>query len=43
MGIFATHPSIQDRVQTISQLTGTPVPVLQVSLKRGPRGPWQQS
>jgi heat shock protein HtpX len=41
MGIFATHPSIEDRVQTISRLTGTPVPELQVSLKRGPRGPWQ--
>jgi heat shock protein HtpX len=43
MGIFATHPSIGDRVQTISRLTGTPMPALQVSLRRGPRGPWQQS
>jgi heat shock protein HtpX len=42
MGIFATHPSIEDRVQIISRMTGTPVPVLQVSLRRGPRGPWQQ-
>lgn len=26
MGIFATHPSIGDRVQTISAMTGTPIP-----------------
>ncbi|MFH1157484.1 MAG: M48 family metallopeptidase [Pseudomonadota bacterium] len=41
MGIFATHPSIEDRVQAISRMTDTPVPQLQVSLRRGPREPWQ--
>ncbi|MCK4946648.1 MAG: M48 family metallopeptidase [Alphaproteobacteria bacterium] len=42
MGIFATHPSIQNRVQTISRMTDMPVPKLQVSLRHGPRGPWQR-
>lgn len=40
MGLFATHPSIDDRIKTLSQMTSTPVPVLQVSLRRGPRRPW---
>src|SRR5690606_3172846 len=26
MGIFATHPSIDDRIRAISAMTGTPVP-----------------
>ncbi|MCK5555735.1 MAG: hypothetical protein KAI76_05820, partial [Alphaproteobacteria bacterium] len=42
MWIFATHPSIQNRVQTISRMADMPVPKLQVSLKRGPRKPWQR-
>lgn len=40
MGIFATHPSIPDRVAVLSRMTGTPVPSLEVSLRRGPRKPW---
>jgi len=34
MGIFATHPSIKDRVNTIAQMTRTPVQELP------PDGPW---
>ena len=41
MGIFATHPPIQDRVKIISRMTGTPVPKMQVSLRHGPRKSWQ--
>ena len=41
MGIFATHPSIQNRVKTISRMTDTPVPKMQVSLRHGPRKSWQ--
>lgn len=40
MALFATHPSISDRVRVISEMTGTPAPEMQVSLKRGPRKPW---
>ncbi len=43
MGIFATHPSINDRVKALSQMTATPVPDLQVSLRRGPRRPWGEA
>jgi heat shock protein HtpX len=42
MGIFATHPSIDSRIKTIAALTNTPIPSLQVNLRRGPRGPWEQ-
>ncbi len=28
MGLFATHPPIKSRIQTLSQMTNTPVPVL---------------
>lgn len=28
MGMFATHPKIEDRIKTISEMTRTPVPVL---------------
>ena len=41
MGIFATHPPIEDRIKTISKMTGTPIPRLSVSLKRRPRSPWK--
>lgn len=40
MGVFATHPPIQARIETISRLTGAPVPVPTVSLRRGPTQPW---
>lgn len=42
MGIFATHPSIDDRIRAISAMTGTPVPELTVSLRRPPARPWDQ-
>lgn len=41
MGIFATHPRIEDRIMAISRTTGASVPQLQVSLKRGPSEPWE--
>lgn len=40
MGIFATHPSIDDRIKAISTMTGTPVPELSVTLRRPPGRPW---
>lgn len=40
MGIFATHPSIDDRIKAISTMTGTPVPTLTVTLRRPPGRPW---
>ena len=40
MGVFATHPSIDDRIQTLSDMTNTPVPTLPVSLRRPPKRPW---
>lgn len=40
MGLFATHPSIDSRVEVLSRLTGTPVPAPQVSLRRPPKKPW---
>jgi heat shock protein HtpX len=42
MGIFATHPPIDDRVAAISATTNTPVPQLPVTLRRVPKGPWDQ-
>lgn len=42
MGMFATHPPIPRRIQAISQMTGTPVPEAGVSLRRGPRRPWDR-
>jgi heat shock protein HtpX len=40
MGVFATHPSIDDRIKTISAMTHTPVPALPVGLRRIPTQPW---
>jgi heat shock protein HtpX len=40
LGVFATHPPIEARIAAISRLTGTPVPQPNVSLRRGPRRPW---
>lgn len=40
MGIFATHPPISERIDVLSRMTGTPVPVPQVSLRRVPKRPW---
>lgn len=42
MGMFATHPPIDARIDAISRMTGTPVPDLPVSLRRAPRRPWDQ-
>lgn len=40
MGMFATHPSIESRVNVLSRMTGAPVPQPQVSLRRPPKKPW---
>jgi heat shock protein HtpX len=41
MGLFATHPSIDQRVAAIAQLTGTPVPQEAMQSPDGkPRNPW---
>jgi heat shock protein HtpX len=40
MGVFATHPSIDDRIKTISAMTRTEIPALPVSLRRIPTQPW---
>jgi heat shock protein HtpX len=40
MGVFATHPPIDDRIKAISTMTGTPVPDLTVTLRRPPARPW---
>lgn len=41
MGLFATHPKIEDRIAAISRTTGAPVPALPVSLRRAPDSPWE--
>ena len=41
MGIFATHPRIEDRISAIARTTGTQVPALSVSLRRAPTEPWE--
>ncbi len=40
LGMFATHPPLKARVAAISAMTNTPVPDLQVSLRRVPEQPW---
>ncbi|MDE1151339.1 MAG: M48 family metallopeptidase [Micavibrio sp.] len=40
MGIFATHPPIEARIDAISRTTGAPVPTPGVSLRRAPSKPW---
>ncbi len=43
MGLFSTHPKIEERVEALSRMTGTPVPQLRVTLRRPPRRPWGES
>jgi len=41
LGIFATHPSIEDRIRTVSEMTNTPVPTaLPAAAAPKPTGPW---
>ena len=40
MHMFATHPPIPARIKMISDMTGTPVPDLTVTLRRAPLRPW---
>lgn len=40
LGIFATHPSIEDRIRAISEMTNTPVPALTPEAAPVPKGPW---
>jgi heat shock protein HtpX len=40
LGIMATHPPIEARLRAISEATNTPIPDLQVSLRRVPDAPW---
>lgn len=42
MGMFATHPPIEDRLSAISRTTGVEIPTLGVSLKRKPTSPWKE-
>jgi heat shock protein HtpX len=42
MGIFATHPPIDKRIQTISAYSNEPIPELPVSLRRVPKRPLPQ-
>ncbi len=41
MGLFATHPKIEDRIAVISRTTGAAIPDLTISLRRAPESPWQ--
>lgn len=43
MGVFATHPSIDDRVKMLSFMTGAAIPALPVSLRRIPTEPWKKA
>ena len=43
MGLFASHPPIEKRIETLSRLTQTPVPELPVTLRRPPRRPWDRN
>ncbi len=43
MGMFASHPPIEKRIETLSRLTQTPVPELPVTLRRPPRRPWDRN
>ncbi len=40
MGLFGTHPPIDDRIKMIAFVTGREIPSLPVSLRRPPRMPW---
>ncbi|MEC7577511.1 MAG: peptidase M48 family protein, partial [Pseudomonadota bacterium] len=41
MGLFATHPPIQRRIETISAMTGTPIPTLSGANPSSHENPWQ--
>lgn len=41
LGLFATHPPIEDRIRVISETTNTPIPRLPVTLRRAPHSPWE--
>ncbi len=41
LGLFTTHPPIEERVQAIAAVTGTPVPVLAAEIEV-PHNPWQR-
>ena len=40
MGVFATHPSIEKRISTLSELTDTPIPNLNSAKENSPPSPW---
>ena len=41
MGLFATHPPIQRRIETISAMTSTPIPTLSGANPSSHENPWQ--
>lgn len=43
MGIFATHPSISDRIEAIRRTTGAELPQASVTLRRAPKRPWDRA
>lgn len=42
LGLFATHPPIEKRIQKISQLTGTPLPQLSVKKVETAENPFEK-
>ncbi len=41
MGMFATHPPIDDRIKTLSEMTSTPIPTLTPTERTVPDSPWE--